>query len=371
MLLCCRRLTIEWVLRRVVTAEPGVTWRGGVGVAGLVADGHRRPRPAARGRHDGRRRPGRGRRRPQLAGDGRGSPTSAGRPAGRGVERGRHRLPVALLPAPRGSGAAGAHRRRAPVAISATSAFAGFYGDNRHVLDHVRRADGRPRADGPARRGRVGGGDPDARPARAVDRGRPRRSDHRRRVDGAAARTGSDASSSTASRSRPGWSSSVTPPSPPTRGTARAARWRASRPRPCRRRSPSTDATGSRVALAMDEAMRTEMEPHYALSCRQDADRIKLHTAHAARAPSPTPPRRRRGTSSSTASSRRLASTPTCSGRSSARSTCSTTRTPCWPTRVVLTAAGDAHATKDQRPPLPELGPPRDELLGVMAAAAD
>ncbi|MEP6297107.1 MAG: NAD(P)-binding protein, partial [Ilumatobacter sp.] len=38
-LLCCRRLTLEWVLRRVVTAEPGVTWRGGVGVAGLLGDG--------------------------------------------------------------------------------------------------------------------------------------------------------------------------------------------------------------------------------------------------------------------------------------------------------------------------------------------
>ena len=33
------------------------------------------------------------------------------------------------------------------------------------------------------------------------------------------------------------------------------------------------------VALAMDEAMRTELEPHYVASCMQDADRIKLHTA--------------------------------------------------------------------------------------------
>ena len=38
-LLCCRRLTIEWVLRKAVTAERNVDWRGGVGVAGLVADG--------------------------------------------------------------------------------------------------------------------------------------------------------------------------------------------------------------------------------------------------------------------------------------------------------------------------------------------
>ena len=38
-LLCCRRLTIEWVLRKAVTSEPGVVWRGGVGVAGLLAEG--------------------------------------------------------------------------------------------------------------------------------------------------------------------------------------------------------------------------------------------------------------------------------------------------------------------------------------------
>jgi len=38
---------------------------------------------------------------------------------------------------------------------------------------------------------------------------------------------------------------------------------------------------------------------------------------------------------------------------------------------VVLAAAGNAHATKDDRPPLPQLGPPRDELLGVMVAAAN
>lgn len=37
--LCCRRLTIEWVLRKAVDREPGVTWRGGVGVAGLLGDG--------------------------------------------------------------------------------------------------------------------------------------------------------------------------------------------------------------------------------------------------------------------------------------------------------------------------------------------
>ena len=36
---------------------------------------------------------------------------------------------------------------------------------------------------------------------------------------------------------------------------------------------------------------------------------------------------------------------------------------------AVLTAAGEALATKDQRPPQPELGPPRDEFLAVAAAS--
>ena len=36
---------------------------------------------------------------------------------------------------------------------------------------------------------------------------------------------------------------------------------------------------------------------------------------------------------------------------------------------IVLEAAAAAHATKDQRPPAPTLGPPREELLAVMATA--
>jgi 2-polyprenyl-6-methoxyphenol hydroxylase-like FAD-dependent oxidoreductase len=37
--LCCRRTTLEWVLRRCALAEAGVALRVGVGVAGLLADG--------------------------------------------------------------------------------------------------------------------------------------------------------------------------------------------------------------------------------------------------------------------------------------------------------------------------------------------
>jgi 2-polyprenyl-6-methoxyphenol hydroxylase-like FAD-dependent oxidoreductase len=38
-LLACRRLTLEWVMRRAVMAETSVTWRSGSGVRRLAADG--------------------------------------------------------------------------------------------------------------------------------------------------------------------------------------------------------------------------------------------------------------------------------------------------------------------------------------------
>src|SRR5262249_35009436 len=36
----------------------------------------------------------------------------------------------------------------------------------------------------------------------------------------------------------------------------------------------------------------------------------------------------------------------------------------------VMAAASAAYATKDERPPAPDLGPPRDKLLAVMSAAS-
>ncbi|MEN8184492.1 MAG: FAD-dependent oxidoreductase, partial [Myxococcota bacterium] len=38
-LLACRRITFEWVVRRLVEREPHVRWHGGVRVTGLVAEG--------------------------------------------------------------------------------------------------------------------------------------------------------------------------------------------------------------------------------------------------------------------------------------------------------------------------------------------
>jgi 2-polyprenyl-6-methoxyphenol hydroxylase-like FAD-dependent oxidoreductase len=125
-----------------------------------------------------------------------------------------------------------------------------------------------------------------------------------------------------------------------------------------------------RVALAhaMDEAVRRDLEPHYALSCAQDADRIKLHTAlQDGSEPDPA--------ASATRDFILNGLIPA-------------TRTDADVFRrffrafnmldapdelladpIVLGAAGLAHATKDERPPLATLGPERDELLSIMGAA--
>ncbi len=48
-LLACRRAVFEWVLRRVVAGEAGVTWRGGLRATGLVADADGSGPPRVRG----------------------------------------------------------------------------------------------------------------------------------------------------------------------------------------------------------------------------------------------------------------------------------------------------------------------------------
>ena len=106
-----------------------------------------------------------------------------------------------------------------------------------------------------------------------------RRADHRRRVDGPACATASAASWSTASRSPPVSSSSATPPS-------RTNPWYG---KGCSLAGIAAEELSEalaehgrdRVALAhaMDAAVRAELEPHYTLAVRQDADRMKLHGA--------------------------------------------------------------------------------------------
>jgi len=123
------------------------------------------------------------------------------------------------------------------------------------------------------------------------------------------------------------------------------------------------------VALAMDEAMRTALEPHYVASCSQDADRIKLHAAlHVGAEPDPVAAATKdfivNGLIPATRADPDVF-------RAFFRSfNMLDEPNALLADAQVMTAAGAALATKDERPPLPELGPSRDELLAVMAAAS-
>src|SRR4051812_34349480 len=112
----------------------------------------------------------------------------------------------------------------------------------------------------------------------------------------------------------------------------------------------------------MDEAMRTGLEPHYISSCMQDADRIKLHAAlHEGADPDPAAAAMRdfilNGLIPATRDDPDVF-------RAFFRSfNMLDDPNALLADPQVLTAAGAAHATKDERPPQPDLGPPRDELL--------
>jgi flavin-dependent dehydrogenase len=122
------------------------------------------------------------------------------------------------------------------------------------------------------------------------------------------------------------------------------------------------------IAHAMDTALREELEPHYALAVRQDADRMKMHaTMHHGAAPD------------SVASATRdfiynglIPATRTDPDvfRAFFRSfNMLDAPDALMGNPKVLEASMTAHAQKDQRPPLPKLGPEREEFLAVMAAA--
>jgi hypothetical protein len=123
------------------------------------------------------------------------------------------------------------------------------------------------------------------------------------------------------------------------------------------------------IALAMDEATRTQMEPHYQLACQQDADRIKLHTALLdGGEPDPAAAAARDFIINGLLPASRVDADVF---RAFFRSfNMLDDPRALLEDPVVLTAAANAHATKDERPPLPTLGPPRQELLAVMGTAA-
>jgi hypothetical protein len=114
--------------------------------------------------------------------------------------------------------------------------------------------------------------------------------------------------------------------------------------------------------------MRTELEPHYVASCSQDADRITLHAAlHDGSEPDPSAAATRDFILNGLIPATR---TDPDVFRAFFRSfNMLDEPNALLADAQVLAAAGAAHATRDQRPSPPALGPPRDELLAVMSTA--
>lgn len=366
-ILCCRRLTIEWVLRRAVTAEPGITWRGGVGVTGLLSKGN----------------------------DVRGLRLDDGTAieADLTVVAGGRNSPVldwiaslggAVQPIEEQSDAgiiylSRFYRLRAgrelPV-LTKTGAggdlgylgFAGFYGDNRTFSITL----GIPTGDREllAIRNEAaweaairtlmplepwtaeGLADP------ISDVESMARLENRIRrfvVDGEPVAPGLVVIGDAAMATNPWYGKGCS-----TAGIAAEAL------------SAALAEHGSdrhAIAHAMDAAMRTEIEPHYNLSCRQDADRIKLHAAQLdGSEPDPAAAATRDFILNGLIPATR---TDPDVYRAFFRSfNMLDDPMALLADQSVLAAAGAAHATKDDRPPEPDLGPPRDALLAVMSAAA-
>jgi len=373
-LLCCRRLTIEWVLRNAVTAQPNVAWRGGVGVVGLVAEpgDDAAGSPTVRGLRldDGTTVTadlvvvGGGRNSPVLdwiaALGGPVQPVEEQSDAGIIYLSRFYRLRDGQeLPLLTKDGAGG---------DLGYIAFAGFYGDNRtfsitfgvpsgdRELMALRDADAWEaaiRTLTPLEPWTVDGL---ADPITGVESMAGLRNRIRRFVvDGQPVAPGLVVIGDAALATNPWYGKGCS-----LAGIAANAL------------SDALVAHGRdrlALALAMDQAVRTEMEPHYDLSLRQDADRIKLHTAMQ----DGTEPDAMAVATRDFVFNGLIPAT-----RADAdvfRAFFRSFNMLDHPDALiadpkVLGAAMAAHAAKDQRPPAPELGPERDGLLAVMAAAA-
>jgi len=122
------------------------------------------------------------------------------------------------------------------------------------------------------------------------------------------------------------------------------------------------------VAHTMDVALQRELTPHFDMSCRQDADRIKLHTAlHEGGEPDAIAIATRDFVLNGLIPATRV--DPDVFRAFFRAFNMLDDPTALFTDAAVMTAAGQAHATKDQRPPLPTLGPERNELLDLAAAA--
>lgn len=366
--LCCRRLTIEWVLRRAVTAEPTITWRGGVGVAGLIADGTdiRGLRledgstvtadlvVAAGGRN-------------AAVMDWIAELADVAPPLEERTEAGivylsrfyrlrdGQELPVLTKTGPGGD--------------LGYLAFSGFYGDNRtfSITFGVPTVDRELMAlrDEAAWEAAIRTLTPLepwttdglADPISGVE-SMARLHNRIRRfvVDGAPVATGLVVIGDALTATNPWYGKGCS-----LAGIAAEAL------------SDALLAHGrdrTAVAHAMDHAVRTELEPHFDLSCRQDADRIKLHTArHEGTEPDAMAVATHDFIMNGLLPATRVDADVF---RAFFRSfNMLDAPSQLFADPKVLAAVGAAHATQHERPPLPDLGPPREELLAVISAATE
>jgi 2-polyprenyl-6-methoxyphenol hydroxylase-like FAD-dependent oxidoreductase len=364
---CCRRLTIEWVLRRVVTAEPNVAWRRGVGVEAFVADG-----TDVRGLRldDGTAVDA----DLVVVAGGRHSPVMEWIAAlGGDVQPLEEQSEAGIIYLSR------FYRlrdgRELPVLTERGAGgdlgylgFAGFYGDNGTFSITF----GVPTAD----RALMGLRDVDAWEAavRTLTPLEPwtedgladpitdveamaRLTNRIRRfvVDGTPVATGLVVIGDAAVTTNPWYG----------KGCAQAGI--AAEALSAALREHGRDAVG--IALAMDAATRAQLEPHYVASCAQDADRIKLHVAlHDGADPDPAAAATRDFVINGLIPATRV--DPDVFRAFFRSFNMLDDPNALFADPAVFAAAGAALATKAERPPEPELGPPRDELLAVMSAAS-
>lgn len=365
-LLCCRRLTIEWVLRKAVMSEPGVVWRGGVGVAGLAAKGTE---------VRGVRLEGGSTVEADLVviGGGRNSPVMEWIGAlGGGVQPVEEQSEAGIvylsrfyrlrdgqeLPLLTKDGAGG---------DLGYAAFAGFYGDNgtfsitfgvptndRELMairdEHAWEAAIRtlkPLAPWTA--------DGLADPITGVESmARLRNRIRRFVVDGEPVATGVVVIGDAAVATNPWYGKGCS-----TAGIAADALSKA-----------LVEHGRDRIALAhaMDAAVRSELEPHYALAVRQDTDRMKMHaTMHDGAEPDAMASATRDFIINGLIPATRVDADVF---RAFFRAfNMLDAPAALMGNPKVVEASMTAHAQKDQRPPAPKLGPERDEFLAVMAGA--
>jgi 2-polyprenyl-6-methoxyphenol hydroxylase-like FAD-dependent oxidoreductase len=366
-LLCCRRLTIEWVLRRAVTAEPGVVWRGGTGVAGLIASG-----TDVRGLRldDGTTVDA----DLVVVGGGRNSP----------VMEWIAQLGGPVLPIEEQSDAGIIYLsrfyrlrdgRELPLLTKDGAggdlgyvAFAGFYGDNRtfsitfgiptgdRELMALRDEDAWEAAIRTLTPLEPWTAEGLAEPITGVESmARLRNRIRRFVVDGEPVVTGLVVIGDAAMATNPWYGKGCSLAGIGAEALSRALA------------AHGRDRVA--LALAMDEALRTDMEPHYAIACRQDADRIKLHTAmHEGSEPDAIAAATRDFILNGLIPATRT--DPDVFRRFFRSFNMLDAPDALLNDPVVIEAASAAHAAKDQRPARPPLGPPREELLAVLTGAS-